>query len=121
MTLTLILHGTEATPEGEHPRMLTLLAGILTFSTRWILEPGGNSRLNGNSTVRVQVGRGGYQAVAHVRLHTLGAFADRLGLGDVLSARIRQQGSGLRWCLATLPSRPRIVLADPIDTHGERA
>jgi hypothetical protein len=50
--------------------------------------------LNGNSTVRVQVGRRGDQAVAHVRLHTLGAFADRLGLGDVLSARIRQRGAG---------------------------
>lgn len=50
--------------------------------------------MNGNSTVRVQVGRGGDQAVAHVRLHTLGAFADRLGLGDVLSARIRPRGAG---------------------------
>ena len=71
--------------------------------------------MNGNRTVRVQVGRGGDQAVAHVRLHTLGAFADRLGPGDVHAA-IR-----LRWWLTTLPSRPGIVLADPIDTQGERA
>ncbi len=50
--------------------------------------------MNGNSTVQVQVGRGDDQAVAHVRLHTLGAFADRLGLGDVFSARIRPRGAG---------------------------
>ncbi|MGQ0617329.1 MAG: IS1380 family transposase [Acidimicrobiia bacterium] len=31
---------------------------------------------------------GGDQVVAHVGLHALGAFADRLGLGDSLSARI---------------------------------
>jgi hypothetical protein len=50
--------------------------------------------LNGNSTIRVQVGPDGDQAVAQVRLHTLAAFADRLGLGDVLSARIRPRGAG---------------------------
>lgn len=50
--------------------------------------------MNGNSTVQVEVGRGGDQAVAHVRLHTLGAFADRLGLGDGFSARIRPRGAG---------------------------
>jgi hypothetical protein len=61
MILALILHGPEAF-EGQHPRMLTLWPGTLTFSTR-----------------------------------------------------------GLRCCLATLPLRPRIVLADPIDSHGERA
>src|SRR5438045_3350878 len=31
---------------------------------------------------------GGDQVVAHVGLHVLGAFADRLGLGDALSAAI---------------------------------
>lgn len=39
--------------------------------------------MNSNSTVRVQVGRGGDQAVAHVRLHTLGA--SRTGLASVMS------------------------------------
>jgi hypothetical protein len=36
----------------------------------------------------VVVEGGGEQVVAHVGLHALGAFADRLGLGDSLSARI---------------------------------
>jgi len=44
--------------------------------------------VNGNSTLRVVVEGGGEQVVAHVGLHALGAFADRLGLGDSLSARI---------------------------------
>jgi len=42
--------------------------------------------VNGNSTVAVGVEGGGEQVVAHVGLHALGAFADRLGLGDSLSA-----------------------------------
>ncbi len=44
--------------------------------------------MNANSTVAVVVEPGGDQVVAHVGLHALGAFADRLGLGDSLSARI---------------------------------
>ena len=44
--------------------------------------------MNGNSTVAVVVEGGGDQVVAHVGLHVLGAFADRLRLGDSLSARI---------------------------------
>jgi Transposase DDE domain group 1 len=44
--------------------------------------------VNGNSTAAVVVEGGGEQVVAHVGLHALGAFADRLGLGDSLSARI---------------------------------
>jgi hypothetical protein len=45
----------------------------------------------------------------------------RRELGQAGCARaVRFIGSGLRCCLATLPLRPRIVLADPIDTHGER-
>ncbi len=35
---------------------------------------------------------GGDQVVAHVGLHALGAFADRLGLGDALSARVPFDG-----------------------------
>lgn len=48
--------------------------------------------MNGNSTVPVVVEGGGDQVVAHVGLHALGAFADRLGLGDALSARIPVPG-----------------------------
>ena len=48
--------------------------------------------MHGNSTVRVGVGGGGDQVVAHVGLHALGAFADRLGLGDSLSKRIPMLG-----------------------------
>jgi Transposase DDE domain group 1 len=44
--------------------------------------------VNGNSTVPVVVEGGGEQVVAHVGLHALGFFADRLGVGDLLSARI---------------------------------
>jgi Transposase DDE domain group 1 len=51
--------------------------------------------VNGNSTVPVVVECGGEQVVAHVGLHSLGAFADRLGLGDCLSARIPASGERL--------------------------
>jgi hypothetical protein len=44
--------------------------------------------VNSNSTVSVVVEGGGDQVVAHVGLHALGAFADRLALGDCLSAAI---------------------------------
>jgi len=44
--------------------------------------------MNGTSTARVKVEAGGTGVVAHVGLHALGRFADRLGLGDSLSARI---------------------------------
>jgi len=39
---------------------------------------------------------GGDQVVAHVGLHALGTFADRLGLGDSSSARISITGAGER-------------------------
>ncbi|MDQ4133270.1 MAG: IS1380 family transposase [Actinomycetota bacterium] len=48
--------------------------------------------MNANSTVRVNVEGGGDQVVAHVGLHALGAFADRLGLGHSLSSRIPAPG-----------------------------
>lgn len=51
--------------------------------------------MNGNSVVPVVVGAGGSQVVAHVGLHALGAFADRLKLGDALSARIPPAGERL--------------------------
>jgi len=48
--------------------------------------------VNANSTVAVVVEGGGEQVVAHVGLHALGAFGDRLGLGDCLSARFAVGG-----------------------------
>jgi Transposase DDE domain group 1 len=51
--------------------------------------------VNANSTVSVVVEGGGDQVVAHVGLHALGAFADRLGLGDALSARMAITGERL--------------------------
>jgi Transposase DDE domain group 1 len=51
--------------------------------------------VNANSTVPVVVEAGGEQVVAHVGLHALGAFADRLGLGDCLSARVPVEGERL--------------------------
>lgn len=46
--------------------------------------------MNANSTVAVVVEGGGEQVVAHVGLHAVGSFADRLELGESLSARIAQ-------------------------------
>ena len=51
--------------------------------------------MNANSTVRVKVEAGGDQVVAHVGLHALGAFADRLRLGHFLSSRIDVVGERL--------------------------
>lgn len=51
--------------------------------------------MNGNSTARVVVEGSGEGVVAHVGLHALGSFADRLGLGDALSARIPVRGERL--------------------------
>jgi hypothetical protein len=51
--------------------------------------------VNGNSTLTATVECGDNQVVAHVGLHALGAFADRLGLGDSLSARIAATGERL--------------------------
>lgn len=48
--------------------------------------------MNANSTLAVKVEGGGDQVVAHVELHALGAFADRLGLGDSLSEAIAVKG-----------------------------
>jgi len=51
--------------------------------------------VNGNSTRRVRIEAAGEGVVAHVGLHALGAFADRLGVGDALSARIPPAGERL--------------------------
>jgi len=51
--------------------------------------------VNANSTVSVVVEGGGDQVVAHVGLHALGSLADRLGVGESLSARISVPGARL--------------------------
>jgi hypothetical protein len=51
--------------------------------------------VNGNSTRRVVVEPGGTGVVAHVGLHALGFFADRLGLGHALSSAIPWSGNGV--------------------------
>ena len=48
--------------------------------------------MNGTSARRVVVEPGGAGVVAHVGLHALGSFADRLEMGDLLSARIPRTG-----------------------------
>jgi len=48
--------------------------------------------VNGNSTVRVGIESGDRQVVAHVGLHALGAFADRLGFGARLSEQVPWTG-----------------------------
>ncbi len=51
--------------------------------------------MNSNSTVPVMVEMGGTQVVAHVGLHLLGSFADRVGLGDSVSTAIAPAGERL--------------------------
>lgn len=51
--------------------------------------------MNANSTLSAMVEGSGKGVVAHVGLHALGAFADRLALGDSLSARIPISGERL--------------------------
>jgi len=48
--------------------------------------------VDGNSTLRVKVEAGDRQVVAHVGLHALGAFADRLDFGGRLSSQIGWAG-----------------------------
>lgn len=48
--------------------------------------------MNGNSTRNVTVEGSGTGVVAHVGLHALGSFADRLDLGDSLSSKVPWTG-----------------------------
>lgn len=48
--------------------------------------------MNSNATTRVRVESGGSGVVAHVGLHVLGSFADRLKLGSLLSSKIPARG-----------------------------
>ena len=50
--------------------------------------------MNANSTRSVIVETGGTQVVGHVGLHALGAFADRLGVGESLSRAVGWAGLG---------------------------
>ena len=50
--------------------------------------------MNATSTRYVVVEAGGTQVVGHVGLHALGAFADRLLVGETLSQAIGWAGSG---------------------------
>ena len=50
--------------------------------------------MNANSTRKIKVEAGGTGVVAHVGLHALGAFADRIGLGTALSAAVTYRGRG---------------------------
>lgn len=51
--------------------------------------------MNANSTLSAVVESGGDQVVAHVGLHALGAFADRVGLGVGLSQKVPIAGERL--------------------------
>jgi hypothetical protein len=51
--------------------------------------------MNATATNRVRVESGGAGVVAHVGLHALGSFADRLGLGLLLSSQIPVRGERL--------------------------
>ncbi len=57
------------------------------------------------STVRVKVEPDGSCVVAHLGLHALGSFADRMGLADVLSSRLRGLASR-----AALHDRGKLVV-----------
>ena len=48
--------------------------------------------MNATSTRNVVVEAGGTQVVGHVGLHALGAFADRLSVGETLSRAIGWAG-----------------------------
>ena len=51
--------------------------------------------MNANSTRNVVVDTRGTQVVAHVGLHALGSFADRLGVGERLSPAVGWSGPGV--------------------------
>jgi len=51
--------------------------------------------VNGNSARCVKVEPGGTGVVAHVGLHAVGTFADRLGLGGALSGALPWRGPGV--------------------------
>lgn len=50
--------------------------------------------MNANSTLNVKVGSSGKGVVAHVGLHILGSFSDRIGLSSALSKAVPYTGPG---------------------------
>src|ERR1700684_1492112 len=62
--------------------------GKLRLSIHPVPNQKGTYKMHGNSTRRVVVAPGGDQVVGQVGLHALGAFADRLDLGNTLSSAI---------------------------------
>jgi hypothetical protein len=69
--------------------------------------------VNVTSTRRVKVEAGGAGVVAHVGLHALGAFADRIGLGDSLSACIPMSSER-----APLHDRGKVLLQTALAIAG---
>jgi hypothetical protein len=51
--------------------------------------------MNANSTRNVSVESGGTQVVGYFRLHALGMFGDRLGIGETLSQAVGWNGPGV--------------------------
>jgi hypothetical protein len=69
--------------------------GKLRLSTHPVPNQKGTYKMHGNSTRRLVVASGGDQVVGQVGLHALGAFADRLDLGNTLSSVITRRGGRL--------------------------
>ena len=68
--------------------------GILRVWSLQDPEEEGTSGVDAKSTRNVRVEAGGTQVAGHVGLHALGSFADRLGLGETLSAAVGWTGRG---------------------------
>ena len=62
------------------------------LESKQVPQQKGTSKVNGNSTRRVRVEPGGTGVAAHVGLHAIGCFADRMGLGTALSDAIPVRG-----------------------------
>ena len=68
--------------------------GILRVWSLQDPEEEGTSGVDAKSTRNVRVEADGTQVAGHVGLHALGSFADRLGLGETLSAAVGWTGRG---------------------------
>ncbi len=75
-----------------HPRKCPPGKGFWVCRATRCPDQEGTYEVNATSTVPVRVEGGGDQVVAHVGLHALGSFADRLGLGEELSAAVASGG-----------------------------
>ena len=88
-----ILHGV-ALVEGLGSAKMPSWLGILRVWSLQDPEEEGTSGVDAKSTRNVRVEAGGTQVAGHVGLHALGSFADRLGLGETLSAAVGWTGRG---------------------------